>query len=544
MSIKIYILNKYLFSLMGIFFVSLFFISPLFAQGLINNGAAITINANASSAAPYLIIDGGANGIFTNQASGASQGQITVLNTGGTMIVPGNWNNTASNSVFSGDGSTVLLNGSNTQRIGPASGSGGVQTGFFNLTLGGTQVKTLDVNASVGGTDGTGILDLADRMLELNQNTLTVTNSTSGTSATSAVRFTTGGIYSEAENSIVSWKVKASSGNHIYPFWNALTGGTYIPLEFNVSAAGSESALNTGTVGISTFYSANNATTPASVTNMLPAETNAADRFWSFTVSGYTSGSEPTTDLYFHYDPSSTERGGVAEANLLAQEWTSNWQSPVGTLNDASDYVVVSGKKPKSNPWVLGNGPSPLPVSLLSLTAECESNYVKINWTTASERNNKMFVVERLNAFNSFVPVDSVAGAGNSYRIKNYAVKDMNCSDKSCYYRLKQIDFDGAVEYSKLVAVSCQNNKDFDILKLSEDAETKNLILMVNASENEDFAYTLYNAVGQQIINNQSSVSKGMNTLNLELSGVSQGVYFLVIKNEKRMIVKKIPLHY
>ena len=155
-----------------------------------------------------------------------------------------------------------------------------------------------------------------------------------------------------------------------------------------------------------------------------------------------------------------------------------------------------------------------------------------------------MFVVERLNAFNSFVPVDSVAGAGNSYRIKNYSVKDMNCSDKSCYYRLKQIDFDGAVEYSKLVAVSCQNNKDFDILKLSEDAETKNLVLMVNASENEDFAYTLYNAVGQQIINNQSSVSKGLNTLNLELSGVSQGVYFLVIKNEKRMIVKKIPLHY
>ena len=174
--------------------MGLLFVSSLYSQGLTNNGAIITINANASSAAPYIIIDGGVNGIFTNQADGANQGEVYVLNTGGTMIVPGNWYNTATNGVFNGDGSTVLLNGNNVQRIGPIAASSGNETQFSNLTLGGTSVKTLDVNTQVGGTAGSGLLDLADILLELNQNTLTITNSSSGTSATGAIRFTTGAI--------------------------------------------------------------------------------------------------------------------------------------------------------------------------------------------------------------------------------------------------------------------------------------------------------------------------------------------------------------
>lgn len=525
--------------------MGLFCVSASFSQGLKNHGAVITLNASASSASPYIIIDGGVNGIFTNESDGAFEGEIDVLNTGGTMIVPGNWNNTANNNVFNGDGSTVKLNGSNVQRIGPTAGSSGKKTNFSNLTLGGTNIKTLDVNTQVGGSAGAGILDLVDILLELNQMTLTVTNPSSGTSATGAIRFTTGAIYSEYENSIVSWNIQTNTGNHIYPFINSLGGsGTSIPFEFDITAAGTESVAGTGTVGMSTFYSSGNAVTPSAVTNMLPSEANAADRFWVNTITGYTSGSEPTADMYFHYDPSASERGGVAESDLLAQEWTTNWQPPVGTLNAGSDYVKVSGKKPKTHPWVLGNGPSPLPVSLLSLNANCEGNHVKISWTTASESNSKNFIVQSLSGANTFASVDSVQAAGNSNQIRNYSLNDNNCTDKSCYYRLKQTDIDGRVSFSNIVAVSCQNNKDFEIVSLHTQTSAKEINLVVNAADDENFNYILYNSLGQEINSGNSSVSRGTNNISLDITSISQGTYFLLIKSEKRMIVKKLPVYY
>jgi hypothetical protein len=543
--VNIYKTHFSLFLKAGFSLLALSFVSVSFSQGLINHGAVITLNAVASSAAPYIIVDGGVNGIFTNEADGASQGEVAVFNTGGTMIVPGNWNNTATNSVFNGDGSTVFLNGDNVQRIGPTAGSSGSGTSFTNLTLGGSDVKTLDINTEVGGIAGVGILDLADIVLELNQNTLTVTNPSSGTSATGAIRFTTGAIYSEFESSIIAWNIKTNTGNHIYPFTNALPLGTFIPFELDVTGAGTESVAGTGIVGLSTFYSPGNSVTPAVVTNMLPDEANAADRFWGVTVTGYTSGSEPTADMYFHYDPSVAELAGVPEDSLLAQVWTTNWQPPVGTLVNGSDYVVVPGVQPKTEPWVLANGEDPLPINLLSLNADCEGGHVAIKWSTASENNNRMFTVERLASGGAFVPVDSVPGSGNSYSVKNYSIIDKNCVDKSCYYRLRQADFDGRSTVSKIVAVSCQNNKDFEILSLySNSGEDKNLHLIINASEDENFKYSLYNSIGQEMVNSQSSVTKGINNLSLEIEGVSQGVYFFVIKSERRMLVKKIPINY
>ncbi|MGL5891867.1 MAG: hypothetical protein ACRC3B_18385, partial [Bacteroidia bacterium] len=141
--------------------VSLLSAASLSAQGLINNGAQIVLNTGAA-----VVVDG-ATGNYTSQAGGL----ITNNTTGGSVYVAGNWVNNAGNVGFSNDGTTVLLNGA-AQTIG-----GSASTSFYNLTLQGTNTKTLNINTTVGGISTlTGVLGLGARPLALNSFVLTVSN--------------------------------------------------------------------------------------------------------------------------------------------------------------------------------------------------------------------------------------------------------------------------------------------------------------------------------------------------------------------------------
>ena len=93
-----------------------------------------------------------------------------------------------------------------------------------------------------------------------------------------------------------------------------------------------------------------------------------------------------------------------------------------------------------------------VPIKLKGFSAKQISNKVKLEWVTATESNNKTFVVERSLDNVSWAPIDSVPGAGNSYRDQYYASFD-NSPGQENHYRLKQVDFDGKTELSKVIVV-------------------------------------------------------------------------------------------
>lgn len=95
-----------------------------------------------------------------------------------------------------------------------------------------------------------------------------------------------------------------------------------------------------------------------------------------------------------------------------------------------------------------------LPVELLSFSAEIESVNVRIDWATASELSNDHFVVERSADGYEFYPIDTVDGHGNSFQNVYYTSRDFEPIVGTNYYRLRQVDFDGAEELSYIVAVN------------------------------------------------------------------------------------------
>lgn len=98
---------------------------------------------------------------------------------------------------------------------------------------------------------------------------------------------------------------------------------------------------------------------------------------------------------------------------------------------------------------------SALPVEWLYADAEkvSESEGL-INWATSLEINNEGFEVQRSADGQDFEVVGFVPGAGNSTEIQEYKFVDSNPKAGLNFYRIKQIDFDGKVDYSRVLKLN------------------------------------------------------------------------------------------
>uniref|UniRef100_A0A7V2ZKR4 T9SS type A sorting domain-containing protein n=1 Tax=Ignavibacterium album TaxID=591197 RepID=A0A7V2ZKR4_9BACT len=109
----------------------------------------------------------------------------------------------------------------------------------------------------------------------------------------------------------------------------------------------------------------------------------------------------------------------------------------------------------------------PIPVELTSFTAKAIKNDVELNWTTATETNNKGFEVQRSQKskvknqnWNTIAFVD---GKGTSTEINHYSFVDNNLESGEYSYRLRQIDFDGSFTFSNEIEVNVEAPKIFSL---------------------------------------------------------------------------------
>ncbi|MGE0587244.1 MAG: T9SS type A sorting domain-containing protein [Cyclobacteriaceae bacterium] len=93
-----------------------------------------------------------------------------------------------------------------------------------------------------------------------------------------------------------------------------------------------------------------------------------------------------------------------------------------------------------------------LPVTWHSIEATASQGANTISWETASEKDNDGFVVERSIDGKTFENIGWVKGSGTTTDQHAYEYRDVNPEMGVNYYRLKQVDFDGKFDYSKIVS--------------------------------------------------------------------------------------------
>ena len=105
--------------------------------------------------------------------------------------------------------------------------------------------------------------------------------------------------------------------------------------------------------------------------------------------------------------------------------------------------------------------PTAIPVELSSFNATVVNGKVRLDWYTASETNNSGFVIERSQDGVNFKDIYFIGGNGTTTQRNIYSYTDEDVSFGVYYYRLKQIDMDGTVNYHNVVSVDLGSPKSF-----------------------------------------------------------------------------------
>lgn len=170
----------------------------------------------------------------------------------------------------------------------------------------------------------------------------------------------------------------------------------------------------------------------------------------------------------------------------------------------------------------LGEQPdAALPVMWLYITATIVvHNHVLLQWATASEVNSEFFLIERMSEGSRFESISTLKASGHSHLVTTYAFNDVYAPVEVTYYRIKEVDIDGAFSYSPIVHLNLATS----LNSLVVYPNPTNGLLSVNLSQTNPVGscyFLIYNSIG--VLVGHYLFTTRLNSLNL--NHLSNGIY-------------------
>ena len=177
---------------------------------------------------------------------------------------------------------------------------------------------------------------------------------------------------------------------------------------------------------------------------------------------------------------------------------------------------------------------TPLPIELLNFNGYPENGYNQLEWTTASEINNDRFVIERSHDGVLFEILGEISGQANSNRNVQYNFIDENINNGILYYRLRQVDYDGAYTYSNTIAIKQSENAEISFFPNPTKGNVK---LNFVSKSNEDLTISI-NSLFQEIHRQEIAFPRGNHVFDLDIfKELDAGFYIInVIDTEGNTI--------
>ncbi|MCA8832983.1 T9SS type A sorting domain-containing protein [Hymenobacter pini] len=473
--------------------------APALGQGLTNQGAVLTIQAGAQVSVV---------GDVTVSSGGT-------IDNAGTLSLTGNWSNATTGGVLTPATGTVKLNGTAAQQIG-----GTTATTFHSLDVSEAAGPVqLAADVAVGASGG--VLTLGATQVQLNSRTVTLNNG-----AASALSQTTGRLVAESTPSAgygrLVWVIGANTGTYTVPM-----GTSAAPL--SMTAAITSAGSSNGSLAFTTYATpATNLPLPAGVTSLQGDANYALDRFWIITPANYTI--TPTSTLTLGYQDSewNTSPNTIIESRLRLQRWNgSNWEPSQGSVNPTAN-TLTSDLQNTYGVFASSDLNRPLPVTLVSFTAQAQGQNALLSWSTAQELSNKGFEVEVSLDGSTFRRLGFVAGHGTTASPQQYRYTDADAARRGVrqYYRLRQLDTDGTATYSavQMVAFPLPPASIATWPNPAHDTYT----ILLTAARPQTVQLTMHDAVGRQVSQVTVPLQAGENQLPATFAATQPvGVYVL-----------------
>ena len=111
----------------------------------------------------------------------------------------------------------------------------------------------------------------------------------------------------------------------------------------------------------------------------------------------------------------------------------------------------------------------------------------------------------------------------------DYNTIDESPSPGINYYRLKQVDFDGTISYSQIVAVEISSSNVFYVMPNPAIDKAE---LVFGSTGKENLQLSIYNMQGNPVSREIIHSEKGINRHELSIADLDKGIYYIVLENQ------------
>ena len=248
----------------------------------------------------------------------------------------------------------------------------------------------------------------------------------------------------------------------------------------------------------------------------------------------------------------STDPAPTAE-DVLGAIWTGScWKNLGGSNQDISDEnrtirvegVVIPAVTRAGTPYfTLGSKTHEtlLPIELVSFTAQCDGRSSLVEWTTATEKNNDYFSLERSDDAVNFTEIARVAGAGNSIEPIDYAYTDYGIHGGDNYYRLVQVDYDGTRTASEVIVANCiEPEVGEPDVQAYPNPFSNDLTVVLDNFGNRAATIEVYDMLGKLIYTNKVAAPQNSYETILNLSNLPPAAYTVRVSTTDFVINRNV----
>ena len=189
-----------------------------------------------------------------------------------------------------------------------------------------------------------------------------------------------------------------------------------------------------------------------------------------------------------------------------------------------------------------------IPVELNNFAANAEDGKVFLSWQTSSELNNLGFYIERRDMNQAeeeseWIEIGFVEGRGNSTERNFYQFEDRLFYDGTYHFRLKQVDYDGAVNYSNELEVNLFTVKEFALSQNYPNPFNPTTTISFQMPEASYISLKVFDAIGTEVETiAEGKYPAGVHEVNFNAEKLSSGLYLYRIISGSTELTRKMML--
>jgi Secretion system C-terminal sorting domain/PQQ-like domain len=244
---------------------------------------------------------------------------------------------------------------------------------------------------------------------------------------------------------------------------------------------------------------------------------------------------------------------GKGDSLIYMHSFPGDWMYSVNKLPSIDgnfSYEMLAGTR-DGKVVCFSGGTVAVPVELASFSGFAANGKVTLNWSTATETNNQGFEIEKKalsfgeGLGEAWEKISFVQGSGTTTELRYYSFIDEDILPGTYSYRLKQIDYNGAFEYSDIIEIVIGTPEEYSLEQNYPNPFNPSTTISYSIKEKGMTTLKVFDILGNEVstvVNEEQQA--GNYKVEFNASYFASGIYFYSLKagdfiSTKKMILLK-----